>query len=110
MKTAISIEDRLLQEADETAQRMGLTRSRLFALAVAISLIGSGRKDAASSERSFATEADQAEKRLLRESRTKSELAKRALVSEPGRGKFIAGFRTRHWLGASREHPCVLSE
>ena len=34
MKTAISIDDRLLQEADETARLMGLSRSRLFALAV----------------------------------------------------------------------------
>jgi metal-responsive CopG/Arc/MetJ family transcriptional regulator len=35
MKTAISIDDGLLQEADKTARRMGLSRSRLFALAVA---------------------------------------------------------------------------
>lgn len=34
MKTAISIEDEILREADETARRMGLSRSRLFALAV----------------------------------------------------------------------------
>ena len=34
MKTAISIDDRLLQEADETARLMGLSRSRLFAVAV----------------------------------------------------------------------------
>lgn len=34
MKTAISIDDGLLQEADETARRMGLSRSRLFAMAV----------------------------------------------------------------------------
>ena len=34
MKTAISIDDVLLHEADETARRMGLSRSRLFALAV----------------------------------------------------------------------------
>ena len=34
MKTAISIDDHLLQQADETAQMMGLSRSRLFALAV----------------------------------------------------------------------------
>ena len=34
MKTAISMDDRLLQEADETARRIGLSRSRLFALAV----------------------------------------------------------------------------
>lgn len=34
MKTAISVEDRLLQEADQTARQMGLSRSRLFSLAV----------------------------------------------------------------------------
>ena len=34
MKTAISIDDGLLEEADETARQMGLSRSRLFALAV----------------------------------------------------------------------------
>ena len=34
MKTAISIDDGLLQEADEIARQMGLSRSRLFALAV----------------------------------------------------------------------------
>jgi metal-responsive CopG/Arc/MetJ family transcriptional regulator len=34
MKTAISIEDELLKEADEIARRMGLSRSRLFALAI----------------------------------------------------------------------------
>jgi metal-responsive CopG/Arc/MetJ family transcriptional regulator len=34
MKTAISIDDGLLHEADETARALGLSRSRLFALAV----------------------------------------------------------------------------
>jgi len=34
MKTAISIDDRLLHQADQTARRMGVSRSRLFALAV----------------------------------------------------------------------------
>ena len=34
MKTAISIDDGLLEEADETARQMGLSRSRFFALAV----------------------------------------------------------------------------
>jgi metal-responsive CopG/Arc/MetJ family transcriptional regulator len=34
MKTAISIDDALLKEADETARLMGLSRSRLFARAV----------------------------------------------------------------------------
>jgi len=35
LKTAISIDDELLQEADATARLLGLSRSRLFALAVA---------------------------------------------------------------------------
>ena len=35
MKTAISINDGLLREADETARLMRLSRSRLFGLAVA---------------------------------------------------------------------------
>ncbi len=34
MKTAISMDDGILQEADKAARRMGLSRSRLFALAV----------------------------------------------------------------------------
>ena len=34
MKTAISIDHELLQEVDETARLLGLSRSRLFALAV----------------------------------------------------------------------------
>ncbi len=34
MKTAISIDDGVLREADDAARRMGLSRSRLFALAV----------------------------------------------------------------------------
>jgi len=34
MRTAISMDDRLLQEADDTARRMRVSRSRLFALAV----------------------------------------------------------------------------
>ncbi len=34
MKTAISLDDGLLREADATARTMGLSRSRLFALAV----------------------------------------------------------------------------
>ena len=34
MKTAISINDRLLQQADQAARLMGLSRSRLFSVAV----------------------------------------------------------------------------
>ena len=34
MKTAISMDEELLQEADKVARLMGLSRSRLFAIAV----------------------------------------------------------------------------
>jgi antitoxin MazE6 len=34
MKTAISIDDGLLQQVDQTARLLGLSRSRLFAVAV----------------------------------------------------------------------------
>jgi Arc/MetJ family transcription regulator len=34
MKTAISIDDQLLHDADRAARQMGLSRSRLFSLAV----------------------------------------------------------------------------
>jgi metal-responsive CopG/Arc/MetJ family transcriptional regulator len=34
MKAAISVEDHLLHEADRTARQMGLSRSRLFSLAL----------------------------------------------------------------------------
>jgi predicted transcriptional regulator len=34
MKTAISIDDELLREVDETARRLRVSRSRLFSLAV----------------------------------------------------------------------------
>jgi metal-responsive CopG/Arc/MetJ family transcriptional regulator len=34
MKTAISLDDHLLQQADQTAKQMGMSRSGLFALAL----------------------------------------------------------------------------
>jgi len=34
MKTAISVDDSLLEQADKAARRLGLSRSRLFAVAV----------------------------------------------------------------------------
>ena len=34
MKTAISLDDKLLEEADETAKQIGVSRSRLFSLAM----------------------------------------------------------------------------
>ena len=67
VKTAISIDKTLLQQADETAQLMGLSRSRLFALAVRDFL------DRQRQERMlvqlnevYANDADNAEKRLLK--------------------------------------------
>ncbi len=34
MKTAVSLNDELVREADEAARQMGLSRSRLFAVAI----------------------------------------------------------------------------
>jgi metal-responsive CopG/Arc/MetJ family transcriptional regulator len=34
MKTAISVDDKLLSEADRTAEKMGVSRSRLFSVAL----------------------------------------------------------------------------
>lgn len=34
MKTAISVDDQLLHEADQAARQMGLSRSRLFSVAL----------------------------------------------------------------------------
>jgi metal-responsive CopG/Arc/MetJ family transcriptional regulator len=45
MKTAISIDDGLLRKADETARLMGLSRSRLFAVAVGDFLQRQRRKE-----------------------------------------------------------------
>ena len=49
MKTAISLDDDLLEEADNTARSMGLSRSRLFSLALRDYL--KRRKDEAVTER-----------------------------------------------------------
>ena len=35
MKTAISVEDQLLQEVDHTARELGVSRSRVFSIAAA---------------------------------------------------------------------------
>jgi metal-responsive CopG/Arc/MetJ family transcriptional regulator len=34
IKTAVSVDDNLLRQADEAARQMGLSRSRLFAVAI----------------------------------------------------------------------------
>jgi metal-responsive CopG/Arc/MetJ family transcriptional regulator len=67
MKTAISIDDRLLQEADETARVLGLSRSRLFALAVGAFLQEQRREQMlARLNEVYANDAESAKKRLLK--------------------------------------------
>jgi metal-responsive CopG/Arc/MetJ family transcriptional regulator len=67
VKTAISIDDRLLQEADETARALGLSRSRLFALAVSAYLQEQRREQMlARLNEVYANEAEPAEKDLLK--------------------------------------------
>jgi metal-responsive CopG/Arc/MetJ family transcriptional regulator len=67
MKTAISIDDGLLQEADETARLMGLSRSRLFALAV-VDFLKRQRDEQmlARLNEVYATGMEASEKRLLK--------------------------------------------
>jgi metal-responsive CopG/Arc/MetJ family transcriptional regulator len=67
MKTAISIDDELLQEADETAQLLGLSRSRLFAVAVGDFLQRQRRERMLLQlNEVYSKGADPAEKRLLK--------------------------------------------
>jgi len=67
MKTAISIDDGLLREADETAQLMGLSRSRLFALAIGDFLQRKRQEQMLLRlNEVYADGAEPAEKRLLR--------------------------------------------
>ena len=67
MKTAISIDDELLQEADEAARLMGLSRSRLFAQAVGDFLQRRRREQMLLRlNEVYANDAGPAEKRLLK--------------------------------------------
>jgi len=67
MKTAISIDDGLLREADEIARRMGVSRSRLFALAVGDFLQRQRREQMLLRlNEVYANGVEPAEKRLLR--------------------------------------------
>ena len=67
MKTAISIDDGLLQEANETARLMGLSRSRLFAVAVGEFLQRQRREQMLLRlNEVYANEEEPAEKRLLK--------------------------------------------
>ena len=67
MKTAISIDDGLLRDADETARLMGLSRSRLFALAMGDYLERQrGEQMLHKLNEVYANGADAAEKRALK--------------------------------------------
>ena len=67
MKTAISIDDKLLLEADETARSLGLSRSRLFAIAVGDFLQRRSRERMLLQlNEVYAKSAEPAEKRLLK--------------------------------------------
>jgi hypothetical protein len=67
MKTAISIDDELLREADKTAQLMGLSRSGLFTLAVGEFLQQKKREQILNQlNEVYANGPDLGEKRLLK--------------------------------------------
>jgi metal-responsive CopG/Arc/MetJ family transcriptional regulator len=67
MKTAISIDQGLLQQADKTARRMGLSRSRLFALAIGDFLQRQQREQMLRRlNEVYAEDVEPAEKRLLK--------------------------------------------
>jgi metal-responsive CopG/Arc/MetJ family transcriptional regulator len=72
MKTAISIEDGLLRDADRTARLMGLSRSRLFALAMGDFLERQrGEQMLRRLNEVYADGAEPAEKRLLKRIKAK---------------------------------------
>ena len=67
MKTAISVDETLLREADKTARLMGLSRSRLFAVAVAEFLERQRQENMLRQlNEVYADEMKPSEKRLLR--------------------------------------------
>jgi metal-responsive CopG/Arc/MetJ family transcriptional regulator len=80
MKTAISMDDEIIREADETARRMGVSRSRLFALAVGDFLRRQRREQMLLRlNEVYAGEAQGAEKHLLKGIKAKV----RRTVQEP---------------------------
>ena len=67
MKTAISINDGLLRDADKTARMMGLSRSRLFSLAMGDFLERQrGEQMLRRLNEVYANGAEPAEKRILK--------------------------------------------
>ena len=66
MKTAVSMDDELLRQADEMARQLGLSRSRLFALAVDDFLQRHRQQEMLRQlNEVYATELEPAESRLL---------------------------------------------
>jgi metal-responsive CopG/Arc/MetJ family transcriptional regulator len=72
MKTAISLDDELLRAADDAAQRLGLSRSRLFAIAVG-DFLERHRKDEMLRRLNevYAQGTDASEKRIIRRMKMK---------------------------------------
>jgi metal-responsive CopG/Arc/MetJ family transcriptional regulator len=66
MKTAISVEDELLSEADRVAQEMGLSRSRLIATALAAFLRTRRQEEITARLNEVYAEPDPAEARTLK--------------------------------------------
>ena len=67
MKTAVSLDDDLLQQADEAARQMGLSRSRFFAAAISEFLQRKKQEDMLHRlNEIYAASITPAEKRLLK--------------------------------------------
>jgi hypothetical protein len=109
MKTAISIDEALLKEADKTAAQMGLSRSRLFTISVGEFL----RRDEQMLHRLnevYAKSPDLAEKRLVK--------GMKAKIRSDGEGKLVTEIRQGqvYWLdfglafssAPAERHPCVV--
>jgi metal-responsive CopG/Arc/MetJ family transcriptional regulator len=67
MKTAISVDDRLLKDADKAAHEMGLSRSRLFSVAMEAYLRHRKQEDiTAQLDRVYGDNADRQEQLLTK--------------------------------------------
>ncbi len=67
MKTAISVDDHLMREADDAARRMGLTRSRLVSIALTEYLHRRRKKEMLEQlNRVYAEKPDASEQRIIR--------------------------------------------
>jgi metal-responsive CopG/Arc/MetJ family transcriptional regulator len=71
MKTAISVDDRLLSQADIAAREMGLSRSRLIAAALEAYLRSRRQENTTARLNEVYREADPAEARTVKSMKTK---------------------------------------